>query len=73
MKVEFQKNTPTLHVATELEEIFEVDGASSSKVDVKEKIDVIKAKVQSSTISKKCNDAAELVIILYSIIILYSV
>jgi len=58
MKDEFQKNTPTLHVAAELEKIFEVDGASSSKVDTKEKIDVIKAKI--------C-DAVELVIILYSI------
>jgi len=65
MKDEFQKNTPTLHVAAKLEKTFEVDGASSSKGD-EEKIDVIKAEVQSSTTSKIC-DAVELVIILYSI------
>jgi len=60
-----EKNTPTF-LAAELEEIFKVDSASSSKdvkeMDVKEKIDVIK--VQSSKI---CNDAAKLVIILYSV------
>jgi len=66
MKDEFQKNTSTLHVAAELEKMFEVDGASSSKVDVKEKIDVIKTEMQLSTTSKIC-DAVELVIILYSI------
>lgn len=67
IKDEFQNNnTPiTLHVAAELEEISEANGAASSKVDdakeinSKEIIDVTKSKIPSTT-SKICNNAVEL-------------